>query len=399
MARDVNRVIETKTITNHFCSFIYLFQFFLSSSFLYKTLCQNRCVKAVTHYVFESPNPILQLVWIGLVGGGYLLYLRDIYPHMGPDFLPTHVWLSHILVAYTFGTFALACYSNPGVINKATVASFAKSFPFDNLLYKPKVCETCLVDRPARSKHCRICGYCVARFDHRNTCSKMSLSSSLTVTNLSDCPWINGCVGEHNVRYFLLMLFSTSFICLYESWLSYQLCVNSYDSISRDYTARVRAYNRQSGEKYSTQMPPQYALGALLREHGLAVPLGLFCFMMGLVVFAFGSYHVYLVVRNTTTNETFKWSDVHDELRSVARRRHRRQQLLARRAQARLERTAVVDDKKEDSDAEVDKIPVPTAAQMSNIYNRGVWNNFSEVIWPPSLRANSPAETREKKTK
>jgi hypothetical protein len=355
-------------------------------------------VKAVTHYVFESPNPILQLVYIGLVGGGYLLYLRDIFPHMGPDFLPTHVWLSHVLVAYTFGTFALACYSNPGVISKATVARFAKSFPFDNLLYKPKVCETCLVDRPARSKHCRICGYCVARFDHRMDASNCiaCLSFSLSHTRIaSDCPWINGCVGEHNVRYFLLMLFSTSFICLYESWLSYQLCVKSYDTIAHDYTARVRAYNRQSGEKYSTQLPPQYALGALLREHGLAVPLGLFCFMMGLVVFAFGSYHVYLVVRNTTTNETFKWSDVHDELRSVARRQ-RRQQVLARRAQARID-NSTASDKKEDSDAEVDKIPVPTVEQMSNIYNRGVWNNFSEVIWPPSLRAT--AATTEKKTK
>jgi hypothetical protein len=54
-------------------------------------------------------------------------------------------------------------------------------------------------------------------------------------------------------------------------------------------------------------LPAGIALNSMLRELGLTVPLGLFCFLMGTVVLLFGSYHVYLVIRNTTTNETFKW--------------------------------------------------------------------------------------------
>lgn len=359
-------------------------------------LCQNRCVKAVSHYVFESPNPILQLVWAGLVGGGYLLFLRDIFPHMGPHFLPTHVWLSHVLVACTFGTFYLACTADPGVVDRHSVAAHANSFPFDHLIYKPKTCETCHVERPARSKHCRICNVCVARSDHH-------------------CPWVNTCVGERNVRWFLLFLFATAFICLYEAWLSYQLCLKSYDAIAADYAQRVRHHNRSTGSSYSTAMPSQYALGALMREHQLAVPLGLFCFMMGLVVLAFASYHVYLVVRNTTTNETFKWSDLHEWLAHVMRRRQKRAQVLARRARAPLNKqaktaattttgdaTATAAAADDDSDSEVDKIEIPSEAQMSNIYNVGVVQNFGEVLWPRSLyprphpAANAVAASKKK---
>lgn len=35
--------------------------------------------------------------------------------------------------------------------------------------------------------HCNICKVCVAQYDHH-------------------CPWINGCVGKHNIRLFPLFL-------------------------------------------------------------------------------------------------------------------------------------------------------------------------------------------------
>ena len=54
-----------------------------------------------------------------------------------------------------------------------------------------KVCSTCGIRKPVRSKHCRFCGKCVAKFDHH-------------------CPWIGNCVGYRNQPFFILFLGSSS---------------------------------------------------------------------------------------------------------------------------------------------------------------------------------------------
>ena len=48
-------------------------------------------------------------------------------------------------------------------------------------------CRYCLKEKPARAHHCHVCRQCVLRFDHH-------------------CPWIAGCVGYHNYRYFFLFM-------------------------------------------------------------------------------------------------------------------------------------------------------------------------------------------------
>eukprot|EP01091_Cochliopodium_minus_P013428 TRINITY_DN4324_c0_g1_i1.p1 TRINITY_DN4324_c0_g1~~TRINITY_DN4324_c0_g1_i1.p1 ORF type:complete len:623 (+),score=145.83 TRINITY_DN4324_c0_g1_i1:28-1869(+) len=53
-----------------------------------------------------------------------------------------------------------------------------------------RFCSYCMIYQPLRSRHCRRCNRCVARFDHH-------------------CVFINNCVGSSNHKYFLLCIILT----------------------------------------------------------------------------------------------------------------------------------------------------------------------------------------------
>ena len=95
--------------------------------------------------------------------------------------------------------FALACFTDPGTVTASSLHRFSR-VPYDGQLYAPKMCRTCMLPRPARSKHCVICNKCVSRFDHH-------------------CPWLNTCVGERNYRYFLLFLLYHAALCFYSTYI------------------------------------------------------------------------------------------------------------------------------------------------------------------------------------
>ncbi|CAF3408369.1 unnamed protein product [Rotaria sp. Silwood1] len=66
-----------------------------------------------------------------------------------------------------------------------------------NLFDSEHFCTWCLIRRPIRSKHCRDCRRCVARFDHH-------------------CPWVDNCVGDKTLTYFTGFVFYTPLcLCFY----------------------------------------------------------------------------------------------------------------------------------------------------------------------------------------
>lgn len=295
----------------------------------------------------------------------------------------------------TFASFVLASVADPGIVNKETVSRYADNYPYDAMLYYAKDCRTCLVRRPARSKHCSICGHCTARYDHH-------------------CPWINNCVGARNLRWFLSFLGLTSFICFYGAyavgWVFW------YDVVIRYRLLDLR----QGSAPLSWSLLLQYAI---FQTGPPLVGLGLFMAMAGLAVLAFFLYHLYLLQKNTTSVESLKWSYAHTIFREqeplrqkilddldnggkgvritpvvvggkdvsklgeeVNNKREIRQRNTNPEKPAEAGRPAAAPTEHSGS-GEVEE-EVPLLRQPINIYNRGLFANFAEAMFPPCDRKN-----------
>ena len=59
-----------------------------------------------------------------------------------------------------------------------------------------RFCLKCQCVKPPRSHHCSKCGRCVLRMDHH-------------------CRWVDNCVGQRNLRIFLIFIFYLTAQCLY----------------------------------------------------------------------------------------------------------------------------------------------------------------------------------------
>lgn len=129
-------------------------------------------------------------------------------------------------------------------------------------LIKLKFCKTCMLFRPPRSSHCSICDICVEEFDHH-------------------CPWIGNCVGKRNYFKFFMFLFLVN------------ISVIIGFSVSLSYAVYHADYN----------------------DHGTAISFILTILLFFVLFFVGGllSFHVYLVVVGSTTNEKIKQAWPHKE--------------------------------------------------------------------------------------
>ena len=294
----------------------------------------NKLVQKFDQACCLRPNPLLQLFYLTLTIGGYILYCAFSLPLLpNPRLSHAHVIIPHIAVTCGLLTFVTACYVDPGTVTPASLHRYAR-YEYDNVLYKPKICKTCLIPRPARSKHCVICNRCVARFDHH-------------------CPWINTCVGERNYRYFLLFIIYHSALCGYASYVQFVLLRHLGVDVYRLHEAHF-VHTDGTRSPVSLLQVFQY----LFVKHNMIFGVGAFCLVISVALLAFGTYHLYLINKGTTTNETFKWADLAED-----------------RAQALATAKSV-------GGAPVDV----NASPPRNVYNGGFLRNLGEVVCPLSSR-------------
>eukprot|EP00026_Physarum_polycephalum_P011437 Phypoly_transcript_11663.p1 GENE.Phypoly_transcript_11663~~Phypoly_transcript_11663.p1 ORF type:complete len:396 (+),score=12.81 Phypoly_transcript_11663:41-1189(+) len=329
--------------------------------------CKRACTKVMgprvstamsrlENYCCWTPNPFMQIFYASLVLCGYYAYYINCYPMIKPPLFTASerqvlTWIADLSVFVTLAIFMICSYSNPGIVTPATEQLYQQSFPYDNMLYDKKECSTCKIIRPARSKHCRICNTCVSRFDHH-------------------CPWVNNCIGERNLRWFLSFLLATALLCTYATYLTWRITwgvAKRKDIFNLGYT------DKATGKWVS--VPYDFIFQYLVNATGLTIPLCIFCAVLAIVLFLFLGYHIFLIYRNTTTNESYKWKDFFRKIEFVKR---------VRQAQARGENSEIPKVPKEYES--LGKIDTKT---VKNIYNLGFLRNMWSVLYPPSSRKHT----------
>ncbi len=152
--------------------------------------------------------------------------------------------------------------------------------------HKDNSCKTCHVTKPAKSKHCSVCKACVPKFDHH-------------------CIWVRQCVGLHNYKYFLGFIGSHTVVCLYAAWLAWQVL----QGIIREQGLFQQTFIiRATGETVPASAYIVYKY--LFNVHIQVAFAGILTLVMGVTLFFFFAYHLYLVHLGLSTAEKIKRSDL-----------------------------------------------------------------------------------------
>jgi hypothetical protein len=241
-----------------------------------------------------------------------------------------------------------------------------RTLPFDGALYEgPRICRTCGMVKPPRSKHCNMMGGCVARFDHY-------------------CVWLNSAVGERNYRWFLLYLISHTGMLLYGA----VACAAIFATEIHENQMLTRKFvNVRTGKEVEAgyMIIFQY----LMAQNPELMLIQILCAVMGFVLIFFTGYHLMLVAGNVTTNETFKYNSFHSDLKRrrmiVSYARHRRHTAgLPPGAEAPSEKQAGGVRYSHEDDGEQAE---DATGEVVNRYDRGLWGNFAEAFFPLSERS------------
>ncbi|ESO12983.1 hypothetical protein HELRODRAFT_63244 [Helobdella robusta] len=147
---------------------------------------------------------------------------------------------------------------------KKIINNFGKSLGVQCRLVTGDVrfCEKCNAIKPDRAHHCSVCGKCILKLDHH-------------------CPWVNNCVCFSNYKFFLLFLVYGLLYCLYIFSTSFKYFIIFWE---------VGVASTISSNMGNLHVVFLFFISAM--------------FFISITVLL--SYHVYLVVLNRSTIESYQ---------------------------------------------------------------------------------------------
>lgn len=334
----------------------------------------------------------LVVIYLIVVLGCWSIVLTHGYELIdNSQYVPSyHKYVGYLVFAACMMSWRKAMSTRPGWITARTIAKY-DHYPYDNLLFaENRVCRTVGIRKLARSKFDRASGRHVPRFDHH-------------------CGWVGNTIGEENYRYFLLFLAVHVGMCTYGTII---LVRCFYDEIVESDLLNATFYIAGTGEE--VQASKIVVFQYLMARHFALAGALLLMSVMGLVLAAFLSFHLYITAKGMTTNEWYKWRQV-KRWHCSAKKEYDAAVKEGRAVETAETKIQVVDGtdgdvgctgptadsdtvgqrkEKEDDTAKKDTNsgvdndaavtnpgPFPT-----NIYDRGIRENFLEVIFPRSLR-------------
>jgi len=132
-------------------------------------------------------------------------------------------------------------------------------------------------------------------------------------------------------------------------------------------------------KKYSLTFIAQF----LIYQGGISFSVGLFAFILAIMLYVFAGSHLYMVCINDTTNESFKWKEVKQYQKEVlkALKHNEKEPSYEKRFNITEEQYEL------------------SQKKLVTIYNKGIVQNFKEFLFPPALYHSIPSTQKSKKQK
>ena len=217
---------------------------------------------------------------------GYLLFVYYGFEHIPNRYMGNwHKYAGSLWVFCSWGQFLRMVHSNPGRVDTENVQSKLDEWQYDDHFYEPKWCVPCGLQRPARTKHCRVCDYCVSRFDHH-------------------CIWINNCVGQKNHLHFMVFLVNHMVVLQYVCYAGACICVDT----AFEYRLFDMWFIDGNGQRMQATI--SVVLQYIVNLHTVIFALTAFTGLVSFIFVGFICFQTYMICLNITTNEFFKWKDI-----------------------------------------------------------------------------------------
>lgn len=326
----------------------------------------------------------LVIVYLVVVLGSWSVIFFFVYPWIDfSEFVSNHhKTAGYFVFVACIWSWRKASTTSPGIITSHTIERY-NNYPYDRILFLPnKICPTVGIIKLARSKYDRFSGYHVPRFDHF-------------------CGWLHNPVGEENYRWFLLFLSIHVGMCSYGTFCCTWLF---YGEVVEHNLWQVKFYNVATGEEFGASYFVVFQY--LFQRHLVVAAVLLLMSVMALVLGMFLGWHIWIASRGMTTNECAKWDQVKAWHKKQTKRYNQalKEGLVApdkEKERAPAPRVADGDvtctgaaptaKTNEDEKDELDDIPVLTnpGKLPKNIYNRGIVENWKEILYPRSMRPDA----------